>query len=498
VSKLSKYALEMIGITKKFPGVLALNNVNFKVKKGEVHALVGENGAGKSTLMKVLDGVFIPEEGTIVINGKEVSIKNTNDAKDLGIGLIFQELNLVPSLSAAENVYLGKLKANKAGIVNWRKTNKEAKGLLKKLNFNINPKTLVEELSVAEKQLVEIAKALSIDAKIIIMDEPTASLSESEISKLFDLIKQLKENGVTIVYISHRLEEIFSIADTVTVLRDGNIISTEEVGNETKGSIIEKMVGRSLDMEFPERKSEIGDTVLEVKNLKNYRLNGVSFDLRAGEILGISGLVGSGRTELAKAIFGADPVDSGEIYIKGRKVKIKSPVTAKKSLIALVPEDRKDEGLVLDFSVLMNTTICNLKKILGFSNTLSRSKEKKQGSEIIEKLGVKTPTVQHKTLNLSGGNQQKTVVAKWLFADPDILILDEPTRGIDVGAKYEIYLLMNKMVSEGKAIIMISSELPEVMAMSDRLMVMSEGEIKAIFEKSEINANNIMKAACSG
>ncbi len=494
---MSEFALEMYGITKRFPGVLALNDVTFKVKKGEVHALVGENGAGKSTLMKVLNGVFIPEEGSIKVNGNLVEINNTNVAKKLGIGLIFQEFNLVSSLSAAENVYLGALEANKAGIVNWKKTNKMAEELLKDLNFNISPKTFVEELSVAEKQLVEIAKVLSIDARIIVMDEPTASLSESEINKLFDLIKKLKKNGVTIVYISHRLEEIFAIADSVTVLRDGKIISTESVQNETRNKIIEKMVGRSLEMEFPARESHIGKIVLEVKNLKNYRLNDISFDLHEGEIIGISGLVGSGRTELAKAIFGEEPIDSGEIIIKGEKIKMKSPVTAKKNSLALIPEDRKDEGLVLNFSVMMNSTICNLKKIVGVFKVLSKRKEKKDANNMVEKLGVKTPSLQQKALNLSGGNQQKVVVAKWLYSDPDVLIMDEPTRGIDVGAKYEIYLLMNQMVKEGKAIIMISSELPEVMAMSDRLLVMSNGEVKAIFDKHEKNAKDIMKAACN-
>ncbi len=493
----SEFILEMINISKSFPGVKALDNVNFKVKSGEVHALVGENGAGKSTLMKILDGVYNTDSGEIIINGKEVKINNTNDARKLGIGFVFQEFNLVASLSVAENVYLGRLKKNKMRLVDWKNINYEAEKLLFDLNFKINPKTLIEDLSVAEKQLVEIAKALSLDAQIIIMDEPTSALTKSEIDKLFVIINDLKNKGITIIYISHRLEEIFLIADRVSVLRDGKIISTKQVIDETKNDIIEKMVGRSFDLEFPERESNIGEVVLEIENLSSNLLKNISFKLHAGEILGISGLVGSGRTELAKALFGDDPPKSGILKVKGKNVKIRSTTHAKKNGIALIPEDRKEEDLVLNFSVLINTTICNLKKIITKIGTLSSQKEKKSAMQIINKLGVKTPSINQKAIYLSGGNQQKVIVAKWLFSEPDILIMDEPTRGIDVGAKFEIYQLMNLMVLEGKAIIMISSELPEVMAMSDRLLVMNKGAIKGVFNKKEINANDIMKAAIS-
>lgn len=488
------FALEMLDINKSFPGVKALTNVTFQVKKGEVHALVGENGAGKSTLMKILNGVFKADSGQIRIHGKEVEINNTNDAKDLGIGLIFQEFNLIPSLSVAENVYLGRLK-NKASLVDWASMNKEAEKLLKSLDFNFNPRTTVDYLSVAEKQLVEIAKVLSLNANIILMDEPTATLTSKEIDKLFNIIRNLKEKGITIIYISHRLEEIFGIADTVTVLRDGEVILTNDVSKETKTNIIEKMVGRSLQLEFPPREKRCGEVVLEVKNINSRLLKDISFELHAGEILGIAGLVGSGRTELAKAVFGEDPPISGTISVKGRVRRIKSTFSAKKCGIALVPEDRKEEGLVLDFSVMSNSSICNLNKISMKAGLISKRKERLNSQEITGKLGVKTPTINQKVKNLSGGNQQKVVLAKWLFSDPEILILDEPTRGIDVGAKYEIYQLMNAMVAEGKAIIMISSELPEVLGMSDRILVMSNGRIKGTFKNEEIDANMIMKTA---
>ncbi len=490
---MSEFALEMLNISKFFPGVKALDKVNFKVKTGEVHALIGENGAGKSTLMKILDGVYKADEGKILVYDKEASINNTNDAKKLKIGLIFQEFNLVSSLSVSENIFLGRIKKTRLGLASWKEINKESEELLKDLNFSINPRTIVEELSVAEKQLVEIVKALASDAKIIIMDEPTSSLTSDGVDKLFEIIKNLKKKGFTIIYISHHLEEIFSIADSVTVLRDGQVISTSSIQSETKNSIIEKMVGRPITMEFPVRESNIGKTVLEVDKLSGGMLKNISFKLHSGEILGISGLVGSGRTELAKAIFGEEPVKSGVIKVNGKTIKIKSTVHAKNNAIALIPEDRKEEGLVLNFSVLFNTTICNLKKVKSKIGLLSSRRERTMGTGIVEKLGVRTPSIDQKVLNLSGGNQQKTVIAKWLFSEPDILIMDEPTRGIDVGAKYEIYQLMNTMVTEGKAIIMISSELPEVIAMSDRLIVMNNGKVKTILNRAEFDTNTIME-----
>ena len=342
----------MLNISKFFPGVKALDKVNFKVKTGEVHALVGENGAGKSTLMKILDGVYKADEGKILVYGKEASINNTNDAKKLKIGLIFQEFNLVSSLSVSENVFLGGIKKTRLGLVSWKEIIKESEKLLKSLNFSINPMTIVDELSVAEKQLVEIVKALASDAKIIIMDEPTSSLTSDGVDKLFGIIKNLKKKGFTIIYISHHLEEIFSIADSVTVLRDGKVISTSSIQSETKNNIIEKMVGRPITMEFPVRESNIGKTVLEVDKLSGGMLKNISFKLHSGEILGISGLVGSGRTELAKAIFGEEPIKSGVIKVNGKPIKIKSTVHAKNNAMALIPEDRKEEGLVLNCHML--------------------------------------------------------------------------------------------------------------------------------------------------
>ncbi len=493
---MSDYVLEMNKISKAFPGVKALDDVTFKVKRGEIHALVGENGAGKSTLVKILNGVYQNYEGEILIDGQRVVFNDTNDAKKSGISLIFQEFNLIPSLSVAENVFLGSLATNKFGIINWSEVNKKAGDFLKSLDFSIKPDTLVENLSVASKQMVEITKALLIDAKIIVMDEPTATLTDREIKKLFNIIKDLKKKGVTIVYISHRLEEIFTLTDTVTVLRDGKVIDTKNTCDTTKTEIIEKMVGRSIDMEFPARESNISKPVLEIKGLgRKGILKDINFELHGGEILGISGLVGSGRTELARAIFGADEIDSGEIRINGKVVKIYSTVAAKNNSIALVPEDRKDQGLVVDFSVLHNMTICNLKKITFNNWVLSRKKEVSLCDYYVRKLNIKTPSINQKLVNLSGGNQQKVVVAKWLYADADILILDEPTRGIDVGAKYEIYLLMNEMVKAGKSIIMISSELPEIIGMSDRILVMSNGKINACISREEICAENIMRAA---
>jgi ribose transport system ATP-binding protein len=483
----------MVNISKLFPGVKALDDVTFKVKSDEIHALVGENGAGKSTLMKILDGVYKADTGKIIVNNEEVKINNTNDAKALKIGLIFQEFNLIPSLSVSENIFLGSLKRTRARLVDWKSINKKSGELLKSLDFDINPRTIIDDLSVAEKQLVEIAKALASDSNIIIMDEPTSSLTSKEIDKLFAIIKGLKSKGFTIIYISHRLEEIFHIADSVTVLRDGKVISTRKVVDETKNSIVEKMVGRPITMEFPERNSKIGKVILEVEDLCSDKLKNISFKLHKGEILGISGLVGSGRTELAEAIFGEELPRSGKVKIKGKPIRIRSTVQAKKNKIALIPEDRKEEGLVLNFSVLLNSTVCNLDKIKSRLGILSSRKEKKHTSEMIKKLGIRTPSIYQKTLNLSGGNQQKTVIAKWLFAEPDILIMDEPTRGIDVGAKFEIYQLMNAMVAEGKAIIMISSELPEVLGMSDRLMVMSNGRVQSILDKEEYDANIVME-----
>lgn len=491
-----EFILEMKDICKNFPGgVKALQDVSFNVKKGEVHALVGENGAGKSTLMKILDGVYSPDAGEMIIEGEKKVFHNTREAQRGGIGLVFQEFNLVPQLSAIENAFLGRLVSGRFGVVKWKNQQKQFMDILKEINFELNPNVPVSELSIAEKQMVEIIKALLLDAKILVMDEPTATLTDLEIKKLFKIIKELKEKGVTIIYISHRLEEIFQICDRVTIIRDGEVIDTNEIVDTNKIEIIEKMVGRSIDVEFPKRDSKPGDKIFEVKNLftKDF-LNDINFDLRKGEILGIAGLVGSGRTETVRAIFGADKIEKGTFKINGKVVKIISTIDAIRNSIGLVPEDRKDEGLAVEFTITRNVTVTNLKKV-SKGIFLNRKKEVEESEALSKKLSIKTPSMAQKVVNLSGGNQQKVVLAKWLFTDADILILDEPTRGIDVGAKYEIYVLMNELIAENKSIIMISSELPEVLAMSDRILVMKDGHLKACVKKDELTPEEIMKIA---
>lgn len=494
---MNDYILEMKGITKTFPGVRALNDVSFRVKRGTVHALVGENGAGKSTLMKVLNGVFPANEGQIFVNGEEVYFKNTGEAQERGLGFVFQECNLVNTLSAAENIYLNRFEKNRFGKILWKNMNEKAQALIDRLGFNFNVKRRVAELSAAEKQLVEIAKVLSIDAKLIVMDEPTSSLTNNEVEKLFEIVRQLKSEGITIIYISHKLDEVFNLCDTITVLRDGEIIDTKPTEEMTHERVIELMVGRSVDMEFPKRNVQRGEVVLQAKDICSHGyLKNISFDLRRGEVLGIAGLVGSGRTELAEAIFGAAKRESGEITIKGKAVDIRSTTNGKDNSIGMVPEDRKEVGLVLDYDVAQNITITNLPKICRKS-VLNKKSEKEFAKEYIGELNIKTPSIEQLVVNLSGGNQQKVVLAKWLFSDADILILDEPTRGIDVGAKYEIYLLINKLVEQGKSVIVISSELPEVIGMSDRVMVLASGMKKGELEGGEISAEAVMKLATS-
>jgi ribose transport system ATP-binding protein len=481
----------MKSITKTFPGVTALDNVSFSVERGSVHGLVGENGAGKSTLMKILNGVLYADSGEIIVNGQACRFKDTKEAQAKGIGLIFQEFNLINTLTAAENIYLNRLKA-RAGKITWKQINQDAQGLIDELGFNFSVTEKIADLSAAQKQLVEIAKALSFDAKLIVMDEPTSSLTTNEIEKLFEIIKKLKSEGITIIYISHKLEEIYTICETVTILRDGQIIDTQPVSGISKNKIIELMVGRSVDMEFPKRTLVPGEIVLDVQNLTRRGIvKGVTFNLRKGEVLGIAGLVGSGRTELAEAIFGAEKHDDGIIMVKGKKVAIHSTYDGKNNSIGLLTEDRKETGLVLDYNITKNITITNLPKV-SKSGVLINRLEKQFAQQFSEELGVRTPSINQLTINLSGGNQQKVVLAKWLFSDVDILILDEPTRGIDVGAKYEIYLLINKLAEQGKSIIMISSELPEVLGMSDRVIVLNEGKKKGELARDELSAEAVM------
>ncbi len=493
---MSQYILEMQGITKSFPGVRALDDVSFNVGRGEVHALVGENGAGKSTLMKVLNGVIQANSGTILIDGRPVVFRGTKDAQASGISLIHQEFNLVNTLSVAENIYLGFLRTGRAGLIAWKTVRRESEDLIKRLGFDFSVKEKVQNLSVAEKQLVEIAKALSVNARIIAMDEPTSALTKKEIERLFEIIRSLKSDGITVIYISHKLEEVFAICDTVTVLRDGHIIDTRPVLETNHPEVISKMVGRPVEMSYPGRSVAVQpEVVLEVVKVACAGfVKDISFTLHKGEILGIAGLVGSGRTELVEAIFGARTMYAGEIFIHGQKVRIRSTADGKNCSMGLVTEDRKETGLALHYTLTDNVIITNLKKVskrLFVSKSLCQS----QVERYVQELGIRTPSTRQTVMNLSGGNQQKVVLAKWLFSDVEILIMDEPTRGIDVGAKYEIYLLMNKLVEQGKAIIMISSELPEVLGMSDRVIVINEGTKRGELHGDAMTPEAVMSLA---
>ena len=490
---MSEYILEMKGIRKEFPGVVALDNVSFSVKPGVIHALIGENGAGKSTLMKILNGVYQANAGEIYIHGQKVELNGVKEAQAAGISIIYQEFNLINTLSVAENIFLGRYNGKKT--IQWKELKKKATALLADLGFNFDVNKEVGKLSTAEKQLVEIAKALSLDAQIIVMDEPTSSLTEKEVDMFFPIIERLKAKGITVIYISHKLDEIYRLCDDVTIMRDGQVTGNAAVQEITRDKIIELMVGRSLDMEYPPRTAKPGEPILEVKNLcRRQQLKDISFTLHRGEILGFAGLVGAGRTELAEAIFGADPADAGEIILKGESVKIRSTLQAKNLSIGMVTEDRKETGLVLPMDVTENTTITDLKSV-SKGIILDKKAEEKVAQKYVDSLKTKTPSLHQKINNLSGGNQQKVALAKWLYSNSDVLILDEPTRGIDVGAKFDIYCLMNELTEQGKAIIMISSELPEVLGMSDRVLVMHGGQIKGELTGENMTAEKVMKLA---
>jgi ribose transport system ATP-binding protein len=487
--------LEMRNINKHFYGVHALKNVSFSVRRGEVHVLIGENGAGKSTLMKILSGAYKKDSGEIWFDGEKFDIANPLDAQNKGISIIYQEFNLIPGLSVAENIFLGREPLKKSGIIDWKVLYRNTSELLERLKADINPRELVSKLSIAQQQFVEIAKALSFGARLIIMDEPSATLTPKELEKLFDVIRDLKARGVSIIYISHHLDELFEIGDRYTVLRDGEWIATGKIEEVDKNQIIKLMVGREISNSYPPRTSKPGEVVLEVRNLSRKGvLKDISFTLRKGEILGIAGLVGSGRTEMVRALYGADPVDSGEVILNKQQISIYSPRDSIRHGIGLLPEDRKQQGLVLGQSVKNNVTLANLdavkKKVL-----LDIEKEEGEVGKFIDELGIKTPGQDILALNLSGGNQQKVVLAKWLFTDSEILIFDEPTRGIDVGAKYEIYQLMNELTSQGKSIIMISSELPEIIGVSDRVIVIHKGRVSGEYDRSELDQEKIMKSA---
>ena len=485
---------EMRGISKEFPGVKALDNVGFTVNEGEIRALVGENGAGKSTLMKILNGNYKKDSGSILIDGLEVNITDPQVADSLGITIIFQELNLVDDLSIAENIFAGRL-AKKGKLIDWKEINAKAKELLLRISFDVDPTTVVGTLTVAEKQMVEIAKALSRNSRIILMDEPSATLTKKELDALFQIIRDLKEQGIAVIYISHRMEEIFEICETVTVMRDGQIIGTRNISDVSSDELVEMMVGREVNSAFPARNVEIGEEVMRVENLcRKDRRQNVSFTLRRGEVLGVAGLVGAGRTEIMRAIFGVDYINTMNVYVRGKKVKITNPTNAKKHGIAFLTEDRKAEGLTLDFTVKSNIVAANLPSIKKGLFT-SKKQEDEIADAYIERTRIKTPHRNQKVGNLSGGNQQKVVVSKWLNSAPDILIMDEPTRGIDVGAKREIYEIINDLVAQGKSVILISSELPEVLGMSDRVLVMKDDAIVAVLSGDDINAVEVMRYA---
>ena len=487
--------LRMDGIIKRFPGVLALDNVQFELNKGEVHVLLGENGAGKSTLMKILSGAYVKDEGEIFVDDHLIEIESPAHAQELGIGIIYQEFNLNPHLTVAENIFLGREPTIIPGVIDWKKMFREAQRILDSLNVDINAKQIVESLGVAMQQMVEVAKALSLQARILIMDEPTASLSNNEIEALFHTIKKLQSEGVAIIYISHRLEEIFRIGDRVTVLRDGKYIDTKPVSDLSRDEMVKMMVDRDLDDHIPKIKADIGEVVLEVENLSvKDRLKDISFKLRKGEILGIAGLMGAGRTRLAKTLFGAENISEGTIRIDGELTELKSPRDSINAGIGLVTEDRKNEGLILDLSVKQNVCLPNMNKFIN-GGWINSRKENQVVDNYIEKLKIKTPTRNQLTIFLSGGNQQKVVLSKWLCSDAKIFIFDEPTRGIDVGAKTEIYQLMNRLVAKGVAIIMISSEMPEILGMSDRILVMRDGRIAGELSDSEANQEKIMNFA---
>ena len=498
VAEKSVPLLEVKESIKDFPGVRALDKVSFDLYPGEVHVLVGENGAGKSTLAKILDGALPLDEGQIYINGGEVHNLTPAKARELGINMIFQEFNLVPYLTVAENIFLGKEPTSrKIGVrlIDWGKMVEDAQKLLNMLDTKISPRAIVQDLNVAEQQMVEIAKALSLESQVIIMDEPTAALSSQEVDKLFEIIKQLCQRGIGVIYISHRLEEITRVGNRITVLRDGQYIGTLPAEGVNIDTLIQMMVGRQITSKFPWEKRDIGEAVFQVDKLSQRgAFEDVSFELHRGEILGIAGLMGSGRSELARVIFGAYPVDSGTIKINGEEATFKSPKGAIKKGVALLPSDRRREGLNVLFDVTKNITIASLHHFVK-RGWLQLKEELKIAGEYKEKLDIKTPSLKREVVYLSGGNQQKVVLAKWLCSQAQIMIFDEPTRGIDVGVKFEVHQLMVDLARQGAAVIMISSELPEILGMSDRILVMRQGKMVAEFARGEATQEDILRCA---
>jgi ribose transport system ATP-binding protein len=490
--------LEMRGIEKTFPGVKALSGVDLQVHRGEVLALLGENGAGKSTLMKVLGGAHQPNSGTILIDGQETIFHTPHDSQQAGVSIIYQEFNLIPALTVRENLFLGR-ESTSRGFVKRRTETAQARSLFEKMGVEINPESLCRDLSISQQQVVEIAKALSQDAKILVLDEPSAALTNAEVDRLFDVIRDLKSRGLGLIYISHRLEEVFEIADRVSVLRDGSHVGSASIDELNREKLISLMVGRELTEEFPPRNVTLGKPLLEVNNLsRGETVRDVSFTIRRGEILGLTGLMGAGRTETARLIFGADQRDSGEIKLAGQTLDIKHPRDAIAARMGLLTEDRKTQGLILKHSARENFGLPNLDQFSS-SGFVNNQQENAEFGNYVKRLKVKIPHQEQLAGNLSGGNQQKVVLAKWLAQNCEVLIFDEPTRGIDVGAKHEIYQLMNDLVAAGKCILMISSELPEVLGMSDRILVMHNGKVTGeIGDVSTASQEHIMELAMQG
>lgn len=493
-AELKPYRLEMIGISKAFPGVQALSSVTIKVLPGEVHALVGENGAGKSTLIKILSGAYQRDEGTIRLDGHEVEIASPRHAIGLGIVTIYQEANLVPELSVAENIFLGRFPLWGGQWVRWDRLRGDAKALLDQLNTNLEPRTPVKELSAAQRQMVEIAKALSVSARVIVFDEPTASLTMLEVEALFRAIRRLRDRGVSIIFISHRLRDIFEVADRVTVLRDGHGVSTSPVAEVDEGSLVLDMVGRRVEDLSVRRGTKGGEVVLRVNDLCGRGFGGISFEVRAGEVVGLFGLVGAGRTELVRSIVGAEVASSGIVELHGQRHVFHSPKDAIRVGLALAPEDRKLEGLVLGMPVRANITLPSLRRLARFE-FINQHSERTMAAEYIRALDIRCPSAETAALSLSGGNQQKVVIAKWLARKPTLLILDEPTRGIDVAGKAEVHRLMGDMAERGVAILMVSSELAEVLRMSDRILVMREGALVGELDRAQATEENVMYLA---
>jgi ribose transport system ATP-binding protein len=498
--------LQASGITKSFPGVRALDDVSLTVRRGRLNALLGENGAGKSTLMNILAGVFPPDSGTVTVEGRPLSFKNPREAQLAGISIIFQELNLVPELSIAENMFIGREPMTTFGLVDYARMNADAAALLKELELNADPRMPVSQLKVGAQQVVEIAKALSFNARVIIMDEPTSAITRHEIEMLFRQIKRLKQNGVGLIYITHKLDELTEIADDITVFRDGKLVGQREFREVTLDEMIRMMVGRELSDLFPKSPARPADVVFRAKSISlqhaeragDFAVKDVSFEVRRGEVLGVFGLMGAGRTELLHTLFGLHPkTSSGEMEMEGRRVAIHSPADAIAAGLALAPEDRKAEGVVLELSVAHNTTLSCLPRIERFG-LLQPKRERELVGNYVGRLRVKTPSIEQRIVNLSGGNQQKVVLAKWLATEPKVLLLDEPTRGIDINAKKEIYALIDELTQSGLAVVMVSSELPEILGIADRILVLCEGRKTAEFSRAEATEENIVKAALPG